>query len=298
MVNEYLLKVYWNESYKKLGELFSNLKVPCACVKGEVLSLQAYGVEGKRRSTDIDLLVSRENLSDIFEELKKIGFKSTSSSRASEVTLMSCSHQISPWVYNMPIWGKIVLDLNFDVFWGEYEGEHIDIKEFLSDVVPIKIYGTTVKTLSIYKTIIHLALHHYKDMNSLYLLSTKNSIRVNMFEDIYNLIKNNESIINVERLYDICEQYKVIPYMYYILYYTGKIFNDELINKYIGVFKSAEGDFLLNKYGLCDKERKKWKCDFNTRLNSNDIYKLIESDLSENDKNKISFNKKIFLEEE
>jgi len=51
----------------------------------------------------------------------------------------------------------------------------------------------------------------------------------------------------------------------------------------------------LNCYGLCEKERKEWKCDFQTRLESNDLYSLIKDDLTEKDHEKIAINKRIFL---
>ena len=52
---------------------------------------------------------------------------------------------------------------------------------------------------------------------------------------------------------------------------------------------------MLNCYGLCGKERKEWKCDFKTRLESDNLYDLIKDDLTEKDREKISLNKQIFM---
>lgn len=295
MISEYLLKIYWNESFQILGEFFSNLKFPCAYVKGDALSLHAYGKVGKRQSKDIDLLVSRQNIANIFEELKKLGFKSTSSSRMNEVALMSCSHQISPWTYHMPIWGKIVLDLNFDILWGEYSGKRIDIDEFLSDSIDTEIYGVRIKTLTPIKTLIQLCLHHYKDMNSIFLLATRKSIKYDMFKDVYYLLKNNLDTISLDKLYEKSIEYEIAPYMFYVLYYTGQVFDDDILKQYIEAFRNTEGEKLINCYGLCAKERKEWKYDFKTRLESNNLYDLIKDDLTDKDREKIAINKRIFM---
>lgn len=49
--------------------------------------------------------------------------------------MLSTSHQIKPWISDIPPWEKIEVDLNFDIFWGEYEGKRVDIEEFLSDTI-------------------------------------------------------------------------------------------------------------------------------------------------------------------
>lgn len=64
----------------------------------------------------------------------------------------------------------------------------------------------------------------------------------------------------------------------------------------IDILISQKGEALLNCYGLCEKERKEWKCDFKTRLESDDLYSLIRDDLNEHDLRKIAFNKRIFME--
>ena len=52
---------------------------------------------------------------------------------------------------------------------------------------------------------------------------------------------------------------------------------------------------MLNCYGLCDKEQKEWKYDFETRLHSDNLYDLIKDDLSEKDYEKIAINKRVFM---
>ena len=103
---------------------------------------------------------------------------------------MSHSHQLLPY-YSYINNQLICIDLNFDIFWGEYEGKRVDIDEFLCDTIEMDIYGVKVKTLPPLKAMIQLILHHYKDMNSIFLLATRKSIRYDMFKDVYYLLKNN-----------------------------------------------------------------------------------------------------------
>ena len=83
--------------------------------------------------------------------------------------------------------------------------------------------------------------------------------------------------------------------MFYVLYYTGQVFDDDILKQYIEAFRTPEGEVLLNCYGLCAKERKEWKCDFKTRLEADTLYDLIKNDLTEKDHEKIAINKRIFM---
>ena len=70
---------------------------------------------------------------------------------------------------------------------------------------------------------------------------------------------------------------------------------DDILKQYIEAFRNTEGEKLINCYGLCAKERKEWKYDFKTRLESNNLYDLIKDDLTDKDREKIAINKRIFM---
>ena len=281
--------------FNQLTPVLDTLSINYSIIKGEALSIQAYGSTGNRNFTDIDILVARKNLNIIEQRLMNNGFFNVSQSRSDKITMMTGSHQIAPWIKEIYPWGQVVVDLNFDIFWGEYEGNRIDIDEFVSDAIERNIYGTKVKTLAILKAMVQLILHHYKDMNSIFLLATRKSIKYEMFKDVYYLLKNNIEIISIDSLYDISLKYDIVPYVYYILYYTGQVFNDEMLNRYIDAFRTPTGEGLLNCYGLCAKEQKEWKYNFQTRIEADSIYDLIKDDLTEKDKEKIDINRRIFL---
>ena len=279
-----------------MNELYSKIKrLNYAIIKGDVLSIQAYNKENMRIYSDIDLLVPKNELYLLEYWLTQYGFTSTQKTKLNRITTLSFSHQTSPWNKEFYPWNSVTIDVNFDIFWGEYEGKKIDINEFLSDTVEMDIYGVKVKTLSPLKAMIQLILHHYKDMNSIYLLATRKSIKYNMFRDLYFLLKNNLDTITQDKLYAISSEYEIIPYVFYVLYYTGQVFEDKILKQYIETFRTPEGEALLNCYGLCTKEQKQWKYDFKKRLEADNLYKLIKDDLTEKDKIKIAINKRVFL---
>ena len=70
-------------------------------------------------------------------------------------------------------------------------------------------------------------------------------------------------------------EYEIIPYVFYVLYFTNWIFKDTELQKYVEAFRTLEGESLLDYYGLAEKERKPWKVDFQTRLEADNLYEFI-----------------------
>ncbi|WOO34829.1 nucleotidyltransferase family protein [Anaerocolumna sp. AGMB13020] len=275
-----------------LAELSS---IPYALIKGQVLSLLAYGSTGYRDSKDIDILIARNDLSYMDEVLRKYGFDSVILdefgnqrilSRAEKIILLN-SHQVTPYTASAEPLGKVLnMDVNVDIYGSEYTGTRIDIKDFLSDTVSIGIYGQEIRTLTPVKTFISVVLHHYREMNAPYIFKVCNPLTTRMFQDVYCLFKRHlekelEALIQYSREYDLHK------YIYYMLYYTGLVFQDEALADSINRFKTPEGVALLNSYGLTEGERKIWKLDFPDRLDAPEIYSIVEPDLTERDKEKI-----------
>lgn len=285
-----------HQKYQYVSELFHELEfIPYAVVKGEPLSLVAYGALGQRGFGDIDLIIPRDYLNTVEKILHSLQYETYKISRKDRILLLSYSHQLLEYkkTYNDEM--EIEIDLNFDIFWGEYQGKRIDIESFLSDTIKTDIYGITINTLPPMKSFIHLIMHHYKDMNSIFLLATKKSINDKMFRDLYYLFCNIEHCISLPEFHQICSGYKIVPYVYYVLYYTSLLYDDEKLKKYVNAFYCSKGEELLNCYGLNEQERHIWSVDFNTRLHSEDLYSLIKNDLTNTDLEKINKNKILFL---
>ncbi len=295
-INKLLNQFMRQMQFKSCCELFAELCThDYAVIKGEPLSKIAFNAFNERYSSDIDILISTTDVNYVEKLLLKHNFHPNPRAHDYRVMMLIGSHQVASWYKSGTPYRQVIIDINYDIFWGEYEGRRVDIVDFLSDTIEMEVYGVKVKTLPPLKAMIQLVLHHYKDMNSLFLLATKNSIRFDMFRDIYCLLKNNQDSISLNRLYALSSQYDIIPYVFYVLYYTGQVFDDTLLKQYIEAFRTPEGEHLLDCYGLCKKERREWKCDFKTRLDSDNLYELIKESLTERDKEKIAINKRVFL---
>lgn len=283
--------------YRELKSFFENIsEIPYAVVKGEALSLLAYGNTGMRESADIDILVSRSNLDFIVKELNKACFvQELSSSRIERIVTLSSSHQMLPF-YKKKKGLTFSVDVNFDIFWGEYDGIRVDIDEYLKDRELLNIYGQNVYSLTPCNALIQLVLHHYKDMNSIFLLYTRGFPDKRKFKDVYMLIINNKNAIDAAGFTDKCKEMRVDAYVYCVLYYTNYYFPDLAIEDYLDKLLSKEAMTLLESFGLCCSERKKWPICFDDRITCCDVRSIIEPILNSKDFEKIQINRKVFHE--
>ncbi|WP_312105056.1 nucleotidyltransferase family protein [Lachnoclostridium sp.] len=279
--------------YNEIASILNDLDFPCCIVKGKPLSKQAYNDFLTRKSGDVDFLMSKKNIVNFERVLIKHGFTSASNDRANRILCLSSSHQI-PSYQKLKGGIHIEADINFDIFWGEYKGNRINIDEFILDAVEMDVYGSQIKTLPPLKAMVQLILHHYKEMNSIYHLSIHDCIKRDMFRDVYYLWKNNCDTLSLEKLYSVACEYEIIQYVYYVLHFTYEVFQDVELSRYADVFRTPEGVELLDYYGLSEQERKPWRFDFKTRLDTKSLYELIKDDLTQEDLEKLERNHRIF----
>lgn len=288
------------ERYAECVSIFNKLnqQIPYAVIKGAVLSSQIYQDPAYRISSDIDLLISPDNLEDIKELLREEGFiqgKVVDSeivpySRDELVYQRMFTHQLASFVKSTgnrkcPI---ISLDVNFGILWGESRIK-IDMKEFLTHTEDYKIYDCKIHKLVPIYEFISLCLHHYKDLNSIYLLATR-GISLSIFCDIFYymvMIKPNP-----QELYSVSKRYKVDEYVYYCIYYTNRIFCDPRLEEYLKVFKSSFNQEIISCFGLTDDERREWRLLFEERVFTNDLKEYFKHILTYEDMLKIDINRK------
>lgn len=172
--------------------------------------------------------------------------------------------------------------------WGE-SGIHTDMNEFLEHTIPYEIYGVEVRKLEPVHEFISLCLHHYKDLNSLYLLA-KSGIKLSLFCDIYYYI--TKMLPDIMELKKICDSFKVTDYITFCLYHTNRILKSDKLDEYLTVFKADVASYLLNRIGLTEDEYKYpdfgvsdyiFDWDFTTKYNEL---------LTEKDRRKIETNRK------
>lgn len=285
------MHIFWEKMlYKRMESIIKAITFPYAHVKGSALSVMAYGSPDVRDYVDFDLMVPKRHVKDVEEIAEMNGFHPAILSRDSKLFYVLFTHQDVPYLDSTE---NFCLDINFDVLWGEYEGAQIEMDDFLSETVEISIYGLRIKTLSPMKTLIQLCLHTFRDMNSIVLLAGRKRVNSNAFRDIYHLICLQRDRINESELISFCVKHHVTAYVFYALYFTALIYPDPFLTELCNAMKTREGERLLAMFGLTESERRPWKVDFQSRIESPDLSQLVCNDLTDMDWKKIEINRRM-----
>ena len=284
------------ERYKACTPLFAQSEIPYAVIKGAVLSQALYGDPLLRSSGDIDVLIRREDADRIKQLLLSNGFiqgRVTDHgiqpfSRRELLFQTAMSHQTAPYIKETgnKLCPYVNLDVNMNILWGESE-EKADMSLVLSHTQKTELFGFPFQKLTSEMEFISLCLHHYKDMNSLYLL-TQGSLRLGLFCEIYDYLRNVQP--DAEKLQSLCKQLNVGRYVYVCLYQTQKIFEDARLEGYLNALETQKDDSLLGTFGLHPSERKEWKIDIWDRLLLPNLPQYITEHLSTEEKEKVKTN--------
>ena len=292
-ISDAICKMHYIIARDFLNELYSS-EIPYVIIKGCPLELMKNGSYVGRIINDIDILTDRAYAPKVATLLQNNGYSLHGDIGRSEyIAAISSSHQY-------PVYFKYVgdffsqIDINFDIFWGEYQGERFPISSLVESSIDLDFCGCHIKTLSPMKHLIVIILHHYKEMNSIYHLLGHHAIKPRLFEDIRKLIENNSHIFTPKSVKQECLSYKIVPYAYYLFYYTNKYYADNGLSEYVDALKCEEGTALLDTYGLNNRERKAWEIEFFDRLDENKVKESIFNQLDEYDMFKLNYNKKIF----
>lgn len=287
--------------YYHLNPVFATISdMPYAVIKGEVLSKRAYGGLGYRNSGDVDILISRNNIYRLTKILCKYGFEpdlrddsgNMRELSREEKIIYNFSHQVVPFVKRGDGKNIIILDVNVDIFWGEYLGKRVDMSEFLVDTMEMELYGVKIKALPDVKHFIALCLHHYKEMNAPYNFALTNPFNEKMFEDIYRFYHSTIQS-KMKQVSEFVFRYGLEEVFYYLFFYTSVVFQDYDMQKDADIFKTKKGVEGLDYYGLNSNERKKWYIPFYERMNNQNLLAAIQSQLTQYDMNKMDLSLKI-----
>jgi len=287
------------DRYQACQKIFLELgETAYAVIKGAVLSHMAYGGVSIRNSSDIDILISKADAQLVSKILLENGFvqgrvtddKIIPFTRQEILYHLALTHQTAPFIKKTSsVFCPFVnVDINTDIFWGE-SNIKADMRVLLSRTTDFDIFGIPIKKLSPVMEFISLCMHHYKDMNSIYLLS-RESLRLSLFCDLYFYLINNSHSLDIPLLQQTCNKLKVTEYVYYCVHYTNLVFEDDRLQAYLEATRSDRGEELLNMFGLNDTERRTWGIEFFDRLFDESFPKRYRDILSDGDMKKIQLN--------
>ncbi len=283
--------------YKTCSNIFAALEnTQYAVIKGAVLSKRIYNNTAYRVSGDIDILISPKDAEYVKSALTEKGFiqgcvsgdKIVPYTRRELVFQKTFSHQLAAFVRRTDdkICPFVNIDINTDIMWGESRVK-TDMDAFLSQTVSGEIEGVAVKTLPPEEEFISLCLHHYKDCNSIYLLSRR-GLQLSHFCDIYYYVKNVP--LDISELKKKCDSLGVSDYIYYCVYHARELFGGDGIELFTDAFRSESGEALLNRFGLASDEYHVWPKPVTEYLFEGALSNTLDSMLSVKEKEKIRFN--------
>ena len=277
-------------------KIISQIDFPYAVIKGYTLSYLSYNNPYLRLSCDVDFLIDKNNIVDFKKILIREGYiqgrvennEIIPYTREEIIFQSYFSHQIPQFVKKTDslLCPFSCIDINTSIMFGESTIE-VDTSKLLDDVFEISISNCIYKTLSIEKGFISLCLHHFKDINSLFLL-TQGSFNISLFCDIYFYLKNH--VLSINKLFELCNELNVGRYIYSMLYYTNLLFNDELLDIMLQNLESFKDNTIFDTFGLNESELKKWDMNFYERLFHQNLSEYVYSQLSKEEKQKIKLN--------
>ena len=284
------------ERYHACEPFFKNATFPYAVIKGAVLSSAVYGDPYRRVSGDIDILINRRDADKAKTVLKSCGFiqgRATengivSFSRKEILYQTSTTHQTAPYIKETAnkLCPYVNVDINMDILWGEYE-HRSNMDEVLCHTEKHQLFDIDFHKLTPEMEFVALCLHHYKDMNSIYLLSQR-SLSLGLLCDIYFYLRNVRPPVN--KICEISRKFDVGRYVYVCLSHTMEIFGDTLLIPYVDSLRNDCDERLLNSFGLNDIERKYWDIPLKERLFHPDLPQYMQKFLTDADFEKIRIN--------
>ena len=284
------------ERYRICEPFFKSASFPYAVIKGAVLSSAVFQDPYRRISGDIDILINRKDADKAKALLKGCGFiqgRVTKNgivpfSRKEILYQTSTSHQTAPYIKETSnkICPYVNVDINVDILWGECK-QRSNMDEVLRHTEKHGLFDIDFYKLTPEMEFVALCLHHYKDMNSIYLLS-KGSLHLGLLCDVYFYLKNAKPSTSI--IYEICRKFNVGRYVYVCLAHTMEIFSDTILIPYMERLKTDCDDRLLNSFGLTDIERKYWDIPLKERMFHTNLPQYMQKFLTAADIEKIRIN--------
>ena len=174
-----------------LSGLLSSCKFRYALLKGAFLTTQLYK-KGHRTSNDIDILINKEDITELQELLKNNGFVQGKYDLINKVIVPASRKEIINSRMNygetIPflklISGNLLeVDINFSVDYKPSEDNSI-VSELLNSIIKIPVGNTYFYTLDSTEFLIHLCCHLYKEATTYNWVKTQRDLMLYKFSDI------------------------------------------------------------------------------------------------------------------
>lgn len=269
-----------NEAYTKalgmLADILKDVNFTYTILKGGVL-LSMYPM-GVRTSNDIDLLVSRRDISKVVECFRNQGFvqgfirneRIVEAGRREIINAQLNRGEIIPFVKKIGWQGLEFLEIDINVSLDEKASEDTEvIDKMLQERRCFSVnQGKVLYTLNTEDFLIHLCVHLYKEATVFQWVEMGRDLSIYKFLDIYLYYRRFTDEHWEETLVKRIQEFKLEIPCYYAMYYTGELFDTKIFN---GVLERIEEfdihkDMLNHVYNPVDKKIYKYHTKFLERL--------------------------------
>lgn len=249
---------------------FEKKNIKYAVLKGAYLGDIAYNNLSLREVNDIDILIRQEDIKAVKEVCLECGFVSGKADRVNkkiehytrkqEIAFARNTHQIATMVKididEVLGFYDTVIDFNFKLLWGEYQGESIVSDEFLEHTKSFKdSNGYIYNVLEAPYNFVQLCLHAYKEANGLFFLKLNQGLFLRAFLDIYFYVIKMGDELDKDMIVKLVQRYNIASYVYFILFIIEELFGqDERIHVLLQSVEDEADDKSIEHFGLEDKK--------------------------------------------
>lgn len=277
-----------NEIVRELSRELEQSQIEYAFLKGTVISSMLYSV-GERASSDIDILINANDITELGNVLKKLGYVQgwyntgkeaiEEASRENIVMNRLMYGEIVPYVkkVNKPGYNAVKIDVNFSLDWRTKDIEEV-VKEFLNstELYTSNLAGN-IRSLKEEYLFLHLLSHFYKESYLYEVVEKQRDLCLYKLVDIYLFIKQRSDKMNWELIKDIIEKYGLENTVYYSLNILLEIYADLKNNSYLTSFMAEmiiDDEFSKEVYSAKSGKKYYWKR--NARERFFDMYRDVE----------------------
>ncbi|MBD5469008.1 MAG: nucleotidyltransferase family protein [Lachnospiraceae bacterium] len=247
-------------------EEFEKENIEYAVLKGSYLADVAYGDMNIRDSNDIDILIRKEDIKRIKEICVVNGFVSGKSdrkrkciihyNRTQEVAFSLNTHQIATMVKTGSNhyfdFYDTVLDCNFSLFWGGYNGKETPSNDFLRNRFKyVDSNGLAYFVLNMEYNLLQLCLHAYKEANGFFFIKAKGGLCLRAFLDIFYYVIECEDKLDWDILSKLIKEYELERYVYFVMSVIKELFGErKSVNYLITASENVETIRSVDEMGL------------------------------------------------
>ncbi len=271
-MNNYLLE---------LSDRLKDLKIGHAFLKGSILATTVYP-EGCRISNDIDILVSDENLTEVAEALKSLGYiegtydlNTNTVIPATRKEILHCRINFGELmsfikVVNKPGASMMLVDVNFSLrAFGI--GARKEVEMYLSNVNEYKYLDKRITSLSEEYFLAHLCVHFYKEASDIRWISRQRDMTLYKIVDIYEVFNSNNFYIDTNKFLKLVKDYNIFNEVYYTFKIVSDIFptlkENSLVHNILNTEVKISENIMNLVYDSSNLEYKGfWKMDTIDRL--------------------------------